>query len=402
MESGPHAKAQAQLPPGASQQQPDSKLEQPTSSLPPGPSLTASQRGELELAKQRAEKAKAATGRKTPAPSGGARRGRAMSQPVSDDDDDDDDGDELGALSPDEQERRAGGTDKDARRLKRLLRNRVSAQQARERKKAYVVSLEDQVREQQEHIAALETRVEAVEGQNTALRNIIRTMRGFADAPAGPQGAAPPAGPAAAAPGAGAGGGGGPPPPAAAAGAPQRRAGQPAQAPSAANPAAAAANPAATSAAAAAPHPASAALPPQRMSASGQIARPQLPPPPQPVAAPAAAAAQLTPETGLAAAAVPGPHLLRPHPHQLPPSGAGPNPHCLSMRPGVPPHHPHPHAQPHAHQQHQPWAARGPAGLGAAVPVAGGGLGLEMDVEDMGDAGVVPPAVEVWDSMDDL
>ncbi len=36
-----------------------------------------------------------------------------------------------------------------ARLARRLLRNRVSAQQARERKKQYVTSLEEQIREQQ-------------------------------------------------------------------------------------------------------------------------------------------------------------------------------------------------------------------------------------------------------------
>ncbi|EFJ52223.1 hypothetical protein VOLCADRAFT_49090, partial [Volvox carteri f. nagariensis] len=51
----------------------------------------------------------------------------------------------------------------------RLLRNRVSAQQARERKKQYVSSLEEQIREQQTHIGLLEKRLEAVEAQNEAL-----------------------------------------------------------------------------------------------------------------------------------------------------------------------------------------------------------------------------------------
>ncbi|PNH07814.1 Transcription factor HY5 [Tetrabaena socialis] len=174
----------------------------------PSRELTPSQRGELELAKSRAERA--ASGRTKQQPhGGGGKRARGgggryheASLPNSDDDDNDgeqSDGElELSKLSPEEQERllsarlaSGGAGDKDARRLKRLLRNRVSAQQARERKKQYVSSLEDQIREQQAHIGLLEGRVEAVEAQNEALRNIVRTMRGFTDAP--------PAAPAAAA-----------------------------------------------------------------------------------------------------------------------------------------------------------------------------------------------------------
>lgn len=70
-----------------------------------------------------------------------------------------------------------GASDKDARRLRRLLRNRVSAQQARERKKQYVTTLEDQVKTQASTIAGLEKRVDELTVQNTALRNLIQTMR---------------------------------------------------------------------------------------------------------------------------------------------------------------------------------------------------------------------------------
>ncbi|GIL65467.1 hypothetical protein Vafri_19249, partial [Volvox africanus] len=214
------------------------------------PALTPSQRGELELARTRAERVAAGRSR-VPAGggcsgatagltagtsgngSGGIKRHRGvivgdMSLPNSDDDEDGggdhSDGEfELSRLSPEEQERvltarlaigGAGSSDKDARRLKRLLRNRVSAQQARERKKQYVTSLEDQIRDQQTHIGLLEKRLEMMESQNEALRNIIMTMRGFADNPTdgavagagaggGPMGQSPggatrpPAGPAA-------------------------------------------------------------------------------------------------------------------------------------------------------------------------------------------------------------
>ncbi|GLC33470.1 hypothetical protein PLESTF_000444300 [Pleodorina starrii] len=162
-------------------------------------------------------------------PRGGGGGGDA-SMPNTDDDDSDGEL-ELSRLSPEEQERvltarlaggGAGASDKDARRLKRLLRNRVSAQQARERKKQYVSSLEDQIREQQAHIGLLEKRLEDVESQNEALRNIIMTMRGFSDNP--------PAGGAAAAAGA-AGGPTGRPPGAAAARPPTQARGRAAAAP---------------------------------------------------------------------------------------------------------------------------------------------------------------------------
>ncbi|KXZ54492.1 hypothetical protein GPECTOR_4g557 [Gonium pectorale] len=164
--------------------------------------LTLSQRGELELAKARADRA--AAGRKAgPGASGGgggAKRGRGggsageASVPVSEDDDGGEHSDgelELSRLTPEEQERllsarlAGGGTsDKDARRLKRQDR------QARERKKQYVQALEEQIRDQTAHMGLMEKRLEELEEQNTALRNIIRTMRGFAD------NAAPGAGPA--------------------------------------------------------------------------------------------------------------------------------------------------------------------------------------------------------------
>ncbi|GIL83148.1 hypothetical protein Vretimale_11447 [Volvox reticuliferus] len=184
------------------------------------PALTPSQRGELELARTRAERVAAGRSRTpaggggtgatagltagtsgTGAGAGGTKRHRGvnvgdMSLPNSDDDDDGGGGEhsdgelELSRLSPEEQERVltarlatgvSGSSDKDARRLRRLLRNRVSAQQARERKKQYVSSLEDQIRDQQTHIGLLEKRLEMLESQNEALRNIIMTMRGFAD-----------------------------------------------------------------------------------------------------------------------------------------------------------------------------------------------------------------------------
>jgi len=48
--------------------------------------------------------------------------------------------------------------EKERKRLKRLLRNRVSAQQARERKKAYMSTLEDERRATDATTAGLEAR----------------------------------------------------------------------------------------------------------------------------------------------------------------------------------------------------------------------------------------------------
>jgi hypothetical protein len=60
----------------------------------------------------------------------------------------------------------------------------VSAQQARERKKQYVTSLEDTISQQKDHIGILERRLKDLEAQAEALRNIIKSMRGFELAPA--------------------------------------------------------------------------------------------------------------------------------------------------------------------------------------------------------------------------
>ncbi len=66
----------------------------------------------------------------------------------------------------------------------RLLRNRISAQQARERKKQHVSSLEDQVAGQAARIEELAGRVRDLELQNATLRRLILTMR--PESPAAP------------------------------------------------------------------------------------------------------------------------------------------------------------------------------------------------------------------------
>jgi len=72
--------------------------------------------------------------------------------------------------------RKRGGAsaDKEHKRLKRLLRNRVSAQQARERKKAYLSDLEVRSKELEHRNAELEERVSTLQRENQMLRQIVK------------------------------------------------------------------------------------------------------------------------------------------------------------------------------------------------------------------------------------
>lgn len=54
----------------------------------------------------------------------------------------------------------------------RLLRNRVSAQQARERKKVYVNDLESKERELQDKNSKLEEKISTLINENTMLRKV--------------------------------------------------------------------------------------------------------------------------------------------------------------------------------------------------------------------------------------
>ncbi|KAG8381756.1 hypothetical protein BUALT_Bualt05G0005600 [Buddleja alternifolia] len=69
--------------------------------------------------------------------------------------------------------RRRSPADKENKRLKRLLRNRVSAQQARERKKAYLVDLEARVKELETKNAELEERLSTMQNENQMLRQVV-------------------------------------------------------------------------------------------------------------------------------------------------------------------------------------------------------------------------------------
>ncbi|CAH8362649.1 unnamed protein product [Eruca vesicaria subsp. sativa] len=71
--------------------------------------------------------------------------------------------------------------DKEYRSLKRLLRNRVSAQQARERKKVYVSDLESRANELQNNNEQLEEKISTLINENTMLRKMLINTRPKAD-----------------------------------------------------------------------------------------------------------------------------------------------------------------------------------------------------------------------------
>ncbi|CAL5059633.1 unnamed protein product [Urochloa decumbens] len=62
--------------------------------------------------------------------------------------------------------------DKEHKRLKRLLRNRVSAQQARERKKAYLTDLEVKVKDLEKKNSEMEERLSTLQNENQMLRQV--------------------------------------------------------------------------------------------------------------------------------------------------------------------------------------------------------------------------------------
>ncbi|TVU32984.1 hypothetical protein EJB05_24752, partial [Eragrostis curvula] len=64
--------------------------------------------------------------------------------------------------------------DKEHKRLKRLLRNRVSAQQARERKKAYLTDLEVKVKDLEKKNSEMEEKFSTLQNENQMLRQILK------------------------------------------------------------------------------------------------------------------------------------------------------------------------------------------------------------------------------------
>ncbi|CAL5201926.1 unnamed protein product [Lathyrus oleraceus] len=66
--------------------------------------------------------------------------------------------------------------DKERKRLKRLLRNQVSAQQARERKKAYFSNLETRVNDLEKKNLELKEKLSNLQNENQILRHILKNM----------------------------------------------------------------------------------------------------------------------------------------------------------------------------------------------------------------------------------
>ncbi|CAH2053459.1 unnamed protein product [Thlaspi arvense] len=84
-------------------------------------------------------------------------------------------------ISDSKRRRGRNPVDKEYRSLKRLLRNRVSAQQARERKKVYVSDLESRANELQNNNDQLEEKISTLTNENTMLRKMLINTRPKAD-----------------------------------------------------------------------------------------------------------------------------------------------------------------------------------------------------------------------------
>ncbi|TQD81292.1 hypothetical protein C1H46_033147 [Malus baccata] len=82
--------------------------------------------------------------------------------------------DQVQTAGESQRKRGRNPADKESKRLKRLLRNRVSAQQARERKKAYLNDLEVRVKELEQKNSELEERLSTLQNENQMLRHILK------------------------------------------------------------------------------------------------------------------------------------------------------------------------------------------------------------------------------------
>ncbi|KAJ9702542.1 hypothetical protein PVL29_004334 [Vitis rotundifolia] len=82
--------------------------------------------------------------------------------------------DRVQASGDGQRKRGRSPADKENKRLKRLLRNRVSAQQARERKKAYLNELEVRVKDLERKNSELEERLSTLQNENQMLRHILK------------------------------------------------------------------------------------------------------------------------------------------------------------------------------------------------------------------------------------
>ncbi|CAL8469560.1 g9101 [Coccomyxa elongata] len=139
--------------------------------------LNSIEKQELELARRRAEKA--AEGKRANAAAARARRRATRPRLDERTGDAEAEGDASHGEEDDLEAKLAATKDeKEAKRLRRLLRNRVSAQQARERKKSYVSNLEAQAKQSEQLIAKLQQEVKTLERENVMLRQVIRNMQG--------------------------------------------------------------------------------------------------------------------------------------------------------------------------------------------------------------------------------
>ncbi|KAG9460002.1 hypothetical protein H6P81_004510 [Aristolochia fimbriata] len=78
---------------------------------------------------------------------------------------------------PGKRKRGRNPVDREHKRIKRLLRNRVSAQQARERKKVYVNDLESKAKGLEDRNSELEEKISTLINENTMLRKVIMNTR---------------------------------------------------------------------------------------------------------------------------------------------------------------------------------------------------------------------------------
>ncbi|CAK0784426.1 hypothetical protein CVIRNUC_007630 [Coccomyxa viridis] len=142
--------------------------------------LSTIERQELELARRRAEKA--AEGKRANAAQARAKRRASRPRP-EDRPGEQGEGGEGSNGEEDDLEAKLANTkdEKEAKRLRRLLRNRVSAQQARERKKSYVSNLEQQAKAHEQSVVKLEQKVKTLERENNMLRQIIKNIQNPGD-----------------------------------------------------------------------------------------------------------------------------------------------------------------------------------------------------------------------------
>ena len=140
------------------------------------PSAAQAAAGRLQRASARqAAKAKVTEKRKAQ-----AQRKRPAAAKVDDDEDDSSSEDDDDASVPTKPHEIAKSKynhvedEKERKRLKRLLRNRVSAQQARERKKAYMSDLEQERLGMEARFAEMEAKINTLERENFMLRQVVK------------------------------------------------------------------------------------------------------------------------------------------------------------------------------------------------------------------------------------